>query len=544
MLGSAVLEESEMGPLAKRGIVRDPIHGFIRINRIEYRLMQDPFLRRLHDIKQLGLNYLIFPGATHTRFSHSLGVMEIAGRIARSLAEGAKKDPICEGVFRDCDKGPESFVEVARISGLLHDIGHPPYSHQFENSLKLVAKKLILSPQALPSAGEIYKAYSGLSRLSGGKLHEGYTKGFIMNLLDHYESVLPKDYYNYLQAAAVVLGVSEDYDVLNDLYLTEKSVDVLRDIISHRIFDADRLDYLQRDAIMSGVVFGRIDIERLLVGLSIVEKDGRLKISVHSKSVSSLEHIFDARYKMYKNVYYHHKGMAINLALTKTTEHLLESWDTVTTPELREYLPSPADLYRVDRLADMIRNSPILFTDSDLSFMITRLAVLGGKEAKRWARSLLTERKLLPLSLVKRPDTYLVDIINEISDVLNDPCRGVEKINKVANMLVAGEIERSLKEKAKKRFVSALGEPHVSPDDIGIEMNVTNIYKEMRELAKEYYSIHMSLMSKVASTHLLHAHVYSDDEHIHIKLYRHREDLRKIFRDVILEYAKEILGRI
>ncbi len=522
-----------MKALERRGIVRDPIHGFMEIKNIEYDLIQYPLLRRLHDIKQLGLSHLVFPGATHSRFSHSLGVMEIAGRIAKRLVEVARRGKYCGYFFEHCDRGTEEFIEVARLAGLLHDIGHPPLSHQLEISLIELARM-----RALQGDESLYEALLASKGSSGGKLHEAYTKTFLRRLVGLIED---EEYEDFVKAAAAVLGgisKREAADSLERLGLATGSVDLIRSIISHEIVDADRLDYLIRDAHMCGVVFGHIDIERLLVGLELDDSPEGPVITVHSRSMQTVEDIFDARYKMYKTVYYHHKSIVLNVALTRVLEAIVSSWDEVAPDYLREYLGGPEGLYSPERIASMIIDRVSLFTDHDFTALVSNLMSKGDRLAKRWARSILADRWLLPISLIKRPDSFIMELTNTLGVARNenDDFELTETISKELGNL-ADEINSRFKEK----IASVL---------TGVNMNsvVVEVRRERvvgSDVSDEFYSrsIYVRFLSRLGRIHLIFAYVYSDYENVHRELYRERSKLRRIYREAVIETLTNALRR-
>ena len=553
--------------LSHRAIVRDPVHGFIEVRAIEYILMQDPFLRRLHDIKQLGLNYLVFPGATHTRFSHSLGTMHVAGRIAERITPLARSGRLCGTFFMHCDRGVSEFVEVARLTGLLHDLGHPPLSHQFETSLSLIGRMMLFRQHEgggiLKRVYEAYKNISNENKNRDKKLHEALTKGFLRRLIRETEG---SKLGVYVAAAAAVLGVEGQEWALEDLGINPASLPVLRDIISHEVFDADRLDYLMRDALMSGVVFGNIDIDRLLLALKVGLVNGRPRILVDSRGLQSLEDIYDARYKMFKSVYFHHKSRALNLALTRATYYMLIEWSEVVPNYILRAIESPEDLYIPDKLSDAIREKGVLYTDSDLFAIISRMSVSGSREARRWARSLLWDRRLLPISLIKRPDSFIMELASAVQcpkrereeddnskgEQLGEPgyagkreakpgkqsediSRIMSKIMKIIKIIIKDEIRvnvlSTIKDKVNR--LAGGGPVTIEFERVDIEM------PSQQALYEAYKSLYMATLSNLGSVKLLYVFAFSDDEETHIKLYRNRDNLRKMFIDAFKSVVNE-----
>jgi len=230
-------------------ILRDPIWNNVRLDPLALALLDTPVVQRLRYVRQLGLAFLVYPGATHSRFEHALGAYHLAGLALRLLSEH-------EGA------GPHSARDHAliRAAALLHDVGHYPFSHALE---------------------EI-----------GVTHHEQVARSLIT------EGPVAK-------ALAQQLGPDAPEEVF--ALITGTSAHALQGLISGSI-DLDKIEYLKRDATMCGVPYGEIDVDRLLNSLVLVEHPdhGRITIGVHEKGLSALESLLFAKYQMYRNVYWHH----------------------------------------------------------------------------------------------------------------------------------------------------------------------------------------------------------------------------------------------
>ncbi|MDW8261013.1 MAG: HD domain-containing protein [Phycisphaerales bacterium] len=229
-------------------LIRDPVHDVIafRVHREEdallFRLINAAEFQRLRRIRQLGMASLAYPGADHSRYSHSLGVLETARRMLDRLADAF---PI----------SPEDRL-ACLAAALLHDLGHGPFSHVFE-------------------------------RVSGIR-HERVTRQTILDPLGEVNQVLGKaDPSLPARVAAMLDGQGPQY---------------VRDILSSQL-DADRLDYLLRDNLMTGCRYGEYDLRWLLQALTLDPASRRL--AVQWKGVSAVEAYLQARYHMYRNVYFH-----------------------------------------------------------------------------------------------------------------------------------------------------------------------------------------------------------------------------------------------
>ncbi len=230
-------------------ILRDPIWNNIRLDPLALGLLESPVLQRLRYVRQLGLAFLVYPGATHSRFEHALGAYHLAGIALRLLDERGA----LHGIARD-------EPQVVRAAALLHDVGHYPFSH------------------ALEEIGVTHHEEVA---------HPLLTTGSIAQLLDQ----------------SLGAGAAERVFAL----VTGRSASPLQGLISGSL-DLDKVEYLKRDAVMCGVPYGEIDVDRLINSLVIVPHPdhGALTIGVHEKGLSALESLLFAKYQMFRNVYWHH----------------------------------------------------------------------------------------------------------------------------------------------------------------------------------------------------------------------------------------------
>jgi len=252
-------------------IVRDPIHGDIKITGMLVDLLETPEVQRLHNIKQLGFAHLVFPGAHHTRFEHSLGSFMIASQIADILS------------LNDMEK------KLITCAAQLHDIGHGPFSHTLESILlerfgvdhvDLTVKLILGQYDILDTKEQQY--------ISAPKVHE---------ILEKYQ-VKEKDIVNIIQAKA-----------------SKKSY--LHQLLNSTI-DVDQLDYLMRDAYYTGVAYGMIDFQRLLQTIMIHKGN----LTIMRKGVNVVENILMARALMYSSVYFHKTVRIPELMLSKALEEI------------------------------------------------------------------------------------------------------------------------------------------------------------------------------------------------------------------------------
>jgi uncharacterized protein len=255
--------------------LRDPIHTFISVRTDERKVIDSRPFQRLRHIHQLALTYLVYPGATHKRFEHSLGVMDIASRIYDVVTAP-------ENVFHDSvrkiipDEQARSYWKsVLRMAALCHDLGHLPFSHAAEKEL-----------------------------LPEGYDHERLTRDIICcaEMNEIWNSMIPPLKADHIVKLAIGPKKAE-------LELTTWET-VLAEIIIGDAFGADRMDYLLRDAYHAGVSYGTYDRYRLINTLRILPKEYEQSdepaLGLESGGLESSEGLMLARHFMYKQVYLHH----------------------------------------------------------------------------------------------------------------------------------------------------------------------------------------------------------------------------------------------
>lgn len=250
--------------------LRDPLWNNIRIEGPYLRLLDTPVFQRLRYVRQLGLAHLVYPGATHSRFEHALGAYHLARQTVRVLEESGATAAATGAVSAE-----EREIVVA--AALLHDIGHYPFSHALEE-LGIPHHEVVAEPLICDGA---------IARI----LREAFAA-------DAPERIL-----------ALVRGRSES---------------PLQGLISGSI-DLDKIDYLKRDAMMCGVAYGEIDVDRLRHALALVHDpvSGRLAIGLHEKGLSALESLLFAKYQMYRNVYWHHAVRSATVMYKRLIEDAL-----------------------------------------------------------------------------------------------------------------------------------------------------------------------------------------------------------------------------
>lgn len=269
--------------------IRDPVHGLIvfcegksdfqdQTDRIAWDLLNTPEFGRLRRIRQLGFSDLVYPGATHSRFAHSIGVYHIA----RQLIEIIRRRQGCLDQNR---------ARVVLLAALLHDIGHGPFSHAFESVAEAVG---------LPKRHEQWSA----------EIVDGDTT--VNDLLKRYDAHLPRN----------ISKVLKDKDEPEDIYAT---------VVASQ-FDADRLDYVQRDRLMTGIESAHLDLDWLFDCLEVGEvtrgEDNPVNapcLYLSPKGIPVAEEYLVARFRLYTMVYLHKTTRAAEKMLISLLHAVVDS---------------------------------------------------------------------------------------------------------------------------------------------------------------------------------------------------------------------------
>lgn len=271
--------------------IRDPIHGFIVIDEIERDIINHPEFQRLRRIRQLGCTDMVYPGATHTRFEHSLGVMHVATKMFEHIKQ--RRGDYLKNELGFTDSDLERDKRIVRLAALLHDIGHAPFSH--------AAEELMCSDE---KTKKVYK-------------HENYSAAIVKYRFS--------EFINSNQLLTE-MGINADYiaDFLDGSTALGKSL-LWRNLIVGQL-DADRADYLLRDSHHIGVAYGHYDLNRILHTLSVTTDDelGSPQVVVMESGAHAVEALILARYMMFTQVYFHHTRRIYDHHIAESIKSLLE----------------------------------------------------------------------------------------------------------------------------------------------------------------------------------------------------------------------------
>ena len=329
----------------KLKIINDPVFGFLSIpNELVYDVLQHPYVQRLNRIRQLGLSYLVYPGAMHSRFGHSLGAMHLMHEAVTALR--------LKGV-----EITEEEATSAMIAILLHDIGHGPFSHVLEHTLVEGV------------------THEDISLLMMERINEDLAKG---------------------------RRETGPLDMAIAIFRNEYPKHFLHQLISSQL-DVDRMDYLCRDSFFTGVQEGRVASERLLKMLDV--RDDRLVVQI--KGIYSVEKFLVARRLMYWQVYLHKTSVAAEQHLIKILSRAKElargGRELFCSPALRYFLYQPVTFEDFAVHSEALDRYALL-DDNDVLCAIKAWISSGDKVLSALSRSFI-DRQLFRGELIDAPLT-------------------------------------------------------------------------------------------------------------------------------------------
>ena len=378
--------------------IRDPVHGYIYVNELECKIIDSPVFQRLRKIRQLGTAHLTYPGALHTRFEHCIGSMYLAKRAANHL----KSQEIIN----------EDMSNELSIAALLHDIGHGPFSHLFEEVLH-----------------------------EKGMTHENITDRIIRET--EIADILSKFGVNVKKFSNLCVGTSKNHPrFMNDIIAGFLSV--------------DSMDYLLRDSYFSGVEYGKVDVHRIIDAYEIAGK----KLAINKDSVYALESLMLARYEMFRAVYFHKSVRASAVMIIRAMNLSDEELHFTNLDNLDDFLQLTDEriLYNISNINSNSENSRLAkklvidYTNRKMLKLVFEKIVLGKDKfstkifAQRKFRENLAEeiaeKSKIPKSHIfidvstatSVPTTSTKESFNEITVLLNNTRKKEFEITKATEL--------------------------------------------------------------------------------------------------------------
>lgn len=330
--------------------ITDPLYGNIQLTRLESALVSSRAFQRLHNVKQLGLGHLVFPSAGYSRFAHSIGACVNADRILTAIETNSAK--------RFDDKERQAF----RIAGLVHDLGHYPFSHTTEHAVKRYYREELFrrnddaQPGLFPAASHTEKAPSYLDHEDAGKLifrDDGEIKRAF------------EEAGNGLSQGDVELA-----------YLDDK----LSTLVSSDL-DCDRMDYLQRTSHHSGAPYGAVDVD-FLVSKATIDAEGRF--CFHNKATRAADHLLMSRFYDFMQIPFHKTVASLEWSLEESILHLLKLGIVqMSESAMQQMIADGSWVYFDDaRMIEMMRRAAHDGTSEDCVALDHLRAVLDRRPAK------------------------------------------------------------------------------------------------------------------------------------------------------------------
>lgn len=273
--------------------IRDPVHGTIQLSDAETIILDTPEYQRLRAIKQLGFSEFSFPGATHNRYLHSIGVCHIAGLAFDHVFKNHHFSSLIKRAqFRQC----------LRLAALLHDVGHGPLSHAIEevmppvSELKIqVYEHRVRSQELMPKSADPKAT------------HEDYSIKYLTD--SNLSKVLQKTFPDFSPVHIACL-IDKSLQAPDDFFV-DGGIDfrpILSQLVSSEL-DADRMDYLERDSYFCGTNYGKFDLHWMLSNLTYHLVGGRMYLALNRRALYTFDDFLLSRHHMHLMVYFHHKSI-------------------------------------------------------------------------------------------------------------------------------------------------------------------------------------------------------------------------------------------
>jgi len=260
------------------GEIKDPVHGYVYITEAEKEIIDSFPVQRLHRLRQLAGAEFVYPGANHTRFEHSVGVMYLSGLLSENpnLSQHLSEDE----------------VQILRIAALLHDVGHGPFSHIFEHLLNKFLNKT----------------------------HEDLTSWVVQK--SELSDVLNTLGYDPQMIGKLAVG------------MLRRSGKAFMDQVIRSAVDVDKLDFIVRDTYHTGAAYGYVDIFRLIHMLDVIDEN----LAVDLGALSALESFILARIESFKSIYFHRVSRAVQIMIAMAMEVAKDELGLVDFKSVEEYL--------------------------------------------------------------------------------------------------------------------------------------------------------------------------------------------------------------
>ncbi len=419
--------------------IRDPIHGNLAISKNETKVLDSPAFQRLRMIKQLGFSEFSFPGATHSRYIHSLGVSYLAG---------IAFDFIFQDFKFSSEEKRQNFRQILRLAALLHDIGHGPLSHTTEEVMPRL-KELDVKAYQFKKTNSSEKPLEIPDRKAN---HEDYSIKLITD--SHLTGILREAFHDfdpYHIACLVDKGLAAKDDFFMEQGLNFRVI--LSQIVSSEV-DVDRMDYLVRDAYFCGTSYGKVELNWLLGNFKYHIHNDQVHLALDRRAIYTFDDFLLSRHHMYLMVYFHHKSIIY--------EEMLYRY--LTSEDCEYKLPSEIENY---------------MTCTDFSLYQSM-----ANSENPWARR-ISERRSFKV-LFESHDSKQSQRTEKIKGILKEA--GIETITASSKSRLSKYHGLSPQEDSLNIFVVDPYDPHGSPVGIDECTEIFQKYEGTRIIERVYVS--------------------------------------------------------
>lgn len=423
--------------------IRDPVHGNLEFNKGESAVIDHPIFQRLREIKQLGFAEYSFPGGTHNRYLHSIGVCHLAGQIF-------------DAIFREYPfssvKVKRRFRQVMRLAALLHDVGHGPLSHTTEEVMPKLSDLSISVYNQRRKDLKLSKDYiKKLNDPNRSANHEDYTIKFITD--SDLTQVIRKNFSD-ISPTSVACLIDKTLES-QDGFFVDEGVDfreILSQIVSSEL-DADRMDYLERDSYFCGATYGKIESSWLTQNMTYHQVENRLFLALNRRALYAFDDFLLSRHHIHLMVYFHHKSLIY--------EELLMRY--LKAKDCEFYLPGDINEY-------------VNYTDY---YLYEHL----GRSKNEWAQRIATRqpyKMLYEHHSTKSSETRCLNLKSKLE------AKGFDVIMANSTTRLSKYHTASLEEKSFKIYVVDQYDSKSKPYPIEQSTEIFQKYEEIRRIERLY----------------------------------------------------------
>jgi HD superfamily phosphohydrolase len=458
-----------MDAKSKNKIIFDPLYGFIHLTSLEWEIIHTPYYQRLRWIKQIGFSFYTFPGAEHSRFGHSIGVMNNAHHILKSIGHSVSDNDLFDTNVVSKDKIRHQSI---RLAALLHDLGTFCFSHTTE------------------------MAYVKYGETTNSKNSKGHPDDH-----EHLGSWIIKNTDFESGITHTLKKFSIDPQMISDL-VKGTSPDILANQILHSEVDCDRMDYLLRDAHYTGLNYGNYDREYLLHHFCSIKVAGHDILAIKHNALHCVEDFLNARFAWYSQVVRSARGAKYDALAEELTFYLLER----------------GEMYSYSELLDLVKTDPLGFLGFNDQYFMTTIHRLYREgffdkdiRMKEITECLLLEKS--PRSI--RCSEFNQRILNQDEKDINEKFykKAMDKVAQIESILKNKGTEKDwivvdipkkniVFTKSKKRIIKDQEHPNIL-----LERDPTKILTESGEV-QLLVDVENSIIAKVQSSYNFIPNVY------------------------------------